>query len=84
MKIHMDAFIRKYQPDRYELWLEGQDIGPHPENPNLITAAAPHYDLEKPHHTKVYVLFVSSFCFFVLTFICFVCLEAKASDKQQQ
>jgi hypothetical protein len=51
----MDAFIRKYQPDRYELWLEGRDVGPHPENPNLITAAAPSYDLEKTPQTKVYV-----------------------------
>ena len=35
----MDAFIQKYQPDRYELWQNGKDIGPHPENPSHITAA---------------------------------------------
>ena len=51
----MEAFIRKYQPDRYEAWLEGRDIGPHPENSNLITAAAPSFDLEIPQQTKVLV-----------------------------
>lgn len=39
VKIDMDAFIKLYQPDRYQLWLDGQDIGPHPENPNQVSAA---------------------------------------------
>lgn len=45
VKINMDAFIKKYQPDRYQLWLEGRDIGPHPENPGHVSAAPrPNYD----------------------------------------
>ena len=28
----MDCFVKKYQPDMYELWQAGQDIGPHPED----------------------------------------------------
>lgn len=47
----MDAFIRKYQPDRYELWLEGKDIGPHPENP-LHISAAPLPDFVLTNKTK--------------------------------
>lgn len=39
VKINMDAFIQKYQPDRYDLWLMGKDIGPHPENPTHVSAA---------------------------------------------
>ncbi|KAI8773862.1 uncharacterized protein LOC106060082 isoform X1 [Biomphalaria glabrata] len=31
VKISMDIFVKKYQPDRYELWKEGKDIAPHPE-----------------------------------------------------
>lgn len=39
VKINMDAFIKKYQPDRYDLWKVGMDIGPHPENPKHVSAA---------------------------------------------
>ncbi|BFY99665.1 hypothetical protein BsWGS_02705 [Bradybaena similaris] len=31
VKISMDIFVKKYQPDRYELWKAGKDIAPHPE-----------------------------------------------------
>ena len=45
VKIDMDAFIQKYQPDRYQLWLDGKDFGCHPENPGHIFAApGPNYD----------------------------------------
>ncbi|KAL1469203.1 hypothetical protein MTO96_004917 [Rhipicephalus appendiculatus] len=27
VKISMDVFVKKFQPDRYELWLAGQDVG---------------------------------------------------------
>ena len=33
VKINMDPFVKKYQPDRYELWKAGKDIQPHPEDP---------------------------------------------------
>lgn len=28
VKISMDVFVKKYQPDRYEQWLEGRDLVP--------------------------------------------------------
>lgn len=31
VKISMDIFVKKYQPDRYEAWKAGTDIAPHPE-----------------------------------------------------
>lgn len=27
----MDTFVKRFQPERYGLWMEGKDIGPHPE-----------------------------------------------------
>lgn len=41
VKISMDTFVKRFQPDRYELWLKGQDVGCHPEQPEKM-AAAPH------------------------------------------
>ncbi|XP_069947683.1 uncharacterized protein [Cherax quadricarinatus] len=40
VKISMDTFVKRFQPDRYELWLAGKDIGPHPEDPTRSSAAA--------------------------------------------
>ncbi|XP_037797356.1 uncharacterized protein LOC119592557 isoform X3 [Penaeus monodon] len=40
VKISMDTFVKRFQPERYELWLAGKDIGPHPEDPTRSTAAA--------------------------------------------
>lgn len=28
VKIAMDVFVKKFQPDRYEQWLAGRDVGP--------------------------------------------------------
>lgn len=39
VKISMDTFVKRFQPDRYELWLQGKDIGPHPEDPYRQSAA---------------------------------------------
>lgn len=41
VKISMDTFVKRFQPDRYELWLKGQDVGCHPEQPERIVPA-PH------------------------------------------
>lgn len=41
VKISMDTFVKRFQPDRYELWKEGRDIGPHPEEPEKVSAAPP-------------------------------------------
>ncbi|KAK3580963.1 hypothetical protein CHS0354_006990 [Potamilus streckersoni] len=32
VKISMDTFVRRFQPERYELWKAGRDIAPHPED----------------------------------------------------
>ncbi|KAG9511093.1 putative lysine-specific demethylase 4B, partial [Fragariocoptes setiger] len=39
VKISMEAYVRKYQPDRYHNWLRGIDIGPDPRNPKHIGPA---------------------------------------------
>lgn len=36
----MDTFVKRFQPDKYDDWLKGTDIGPHPEDP-ATEAAAP-------------------------------------------
>ncbi|KAI8037116.1 hypothetical protein M5D96_009863 [Drosophila gunungcola] len=41
VKISMETFVRRFQPERYENWLRGQDLGCHPEEPGKICAAAP-------------------------------------------
>jgi len=39
VKISMDTFVRRLQPEKYEKWLQGQDIGFHPEDPTRMMAA---------------------------------------------
>ena len=29
----MDPFVKKYQPEKYDDWMNGKDIAPHPEDP---------------------------------------------------
>ncbi|XP_076674562.1 lysine-specific demethylase 4B isoform X2 [Andrena cerasifolii] len=41
VKISMDTFVKRFQPQRYELWLRGEDIGPHPEDPRQTAAPMP-------------------------------------------
>ncbi|KAG4069071.1 hypothetical protein HA402_008382 [Bradysia odoriphaga] len=41
VKISMDTFVKRFQPDKYEDWINGTDIGPHPEDPVTEAAAAP-------------------------------------------
>ncbi|XP_012522315.1 uncharacterized protein LOC105828504 isoform X2 [Monomorium pharaonis] len=41
VKISMDTFVKRFQPDRYDLWLRGEDIGPHPEDPRQTAAPMP-------------------------------------------
>uniref|UniRef100_A0A7R9IZG7 [histone H3]-trimethyl-L-lysine(9) demethylase n=1 Tax=Timema californicum TaxID=61474 RepID=A0A7R9IZG7_TIMCA len=41
VKISMDTFVKRFQPDRYHLWLQGKDIGAHPEEPTRHYAAPP-------------------------------------------
>lgn len=39
VKISMDTFVRRFQPEAYEKWLRGEDYGYHPEDPNTYCAA---------------------------------------------
>lgn len=39
VKISMDTFVKRFQPHRYDDWINGTDYGPHPEDP--VTAVAP-------------------------------------------
>lgn len=41
VKISMDTFVKRFQPDKYDAWIQGTDIGPHPEDPSTVVAAAP-------------------------------------------
>jgi len=41
VKINMDTFVKRIQPEKYELWLQGKDIGCHPEDPNQRMYPAP-------------------------------------------
>uniref|UniRef100_A0A182JI09 [histone H3]-trimethyl-L-lysine(9) demethylase n=1 Tax=Anopheles atroparvus TaxID=41427 RepID=A0A182JI09_ANOAO len=39
VKISMETFVRRFQPERYEHWLRGEDYGYHPEDPTNFYAA---------------------------------------------
>merc|ERR1719419_32884 len=41
VKISMDVFVRKFQPERYDLWKSGQDVAPHPEDDAGCTGQKP-------------------------------------------
>ncbi|KAB7495545.1 putative lysine-specific demethylase 4B, partial [Armadillidium nasatum] len=39
VKFSMDTFVKRFQPERYQLWIAGKDVGPHPEDPSKNAAA---------------------------------------------
>ncbi|XP_037948408.1 probable lysine-specific demethylase 4A [Teleopsis dalmanni] len=41
VKISMETFVRRFQAERYENWLNGVDYGYHPEDPGNICRAPP-------------------------------------------
>ncbi|XP_053668490.1 probable lysine-specific demethylase 4B [Anopheles marshallii] len=41
VKILMDTFVKRFQPERYEAWMDGTDFGPHPEDPTCIVGPPP-------------------------------------------
>ncbi|XP_055620621.1 probable lysine-specific demethylase 4B isoform X2 [Toxorhynchites rutilus septentrionalis] len=48
VKISMDTFVKRFQPDKYEAWMNGTDFGPHPEDPSHIVGPPPRFvDCEK-------------------------------------
>lgn len=32
VRINMDTFVKRFQPDKYDLWKQGKDYGCHPED----------------------------------------------------
>lgn len=58
VKISMDTFVRRFQPDRYDDWINGSDYGPHPEDPLSAAKPAP-----LPSHQDILVnkKYVSTF-----------------------
>ncbi|XP_050080206.1 uncharacterized protein LOC126567901 [Anopheles maculipalpis] len=41
VKILMDTFVKRFQPERYESWMDGTDFGPHPEDPTCVVGPPP-------------------------------------------
>ena len=51
----MDAFVKRFQPERYDDWIEGRDIGPDPKDPSNICAAPSPYAYEDEYYQKRYL-----------------------------
>lgn len=41
VKISMDTFVKRFQPDKYDDWINGSDVAPHPEDPPSSAKPAP-------------------------------------------
>jgi len=42
VNISMDCFVKRFQPERYDNWLAGKDLGHHPcDDPNMSMSIAP-------------------------------------------
>lgn len=52
VKINMDVFVKVFQPERYQNWLDGKDIGPDPKDPNIICAAPSPHDLKMEYFNR--------------------------------
>ncbi|XP_055384571.1 probable lysine-specific demethylase 4B [Condylostylus longicornis] len=46
VKISMDTFVKRFQPDKYEAWLEGRDVGFHPEDQSHQIPSNPPSDFD--------------------------------------
>lgn len=38
VRISMDTFVKRFQPEKYDSWMDGTDIAAHPEDPNWLIA----------------------------------------------
>lgn len=45
VKINMDTFVKRFQPDNYDAWMDGTDIGPHPEDLTRMIPPPKRYDI---------------------------------------
>lgn len=76
----MDTFVKRFQPERYQAWLEGVDFGLHPEDPPNAIVPAPlptHIDVmcNKKYldlHSQDIISLLTICLFFSTTFIPFV------------
>lgn len=41
VKFSMDTFVQRFQQDKYDDWINGTDLGSHPEDPAKVVTAAP-------------------------------------------
>jgi len=48
VRISMDPFVREFQPDKYELWSAGLEIGNHPEDELSRLYSRPRYATARP------------------------------------
>lgn len=79
----MDVFVQHYQPDKYEKWLEGADVGPDPKDPRVVGPAPSPYDLEYKDLDKWYLFFIT--CnLFIVSFILSVKLKVLSVKRQIQ
>lgn len=73
----MDTFVKRFQPERYQAWLEGVDFGLHPEDPPNTIVPAPlptHLDVmcNKKYldlHSQDIICMLTICLFFSTTFI---------------
>jgi len=48
VRISMDPFVREFQPDRFELWRAGLEVGTHPEDELSKLYSRPRYSAARP------------------------------------
>jgi len=70
VRIDMSVFVKRFQKDRYEAWLKGLDIEPHPEAPedvkkDVLERQKDPLAYAKKMEKKVYVLMDSFQCPFI-------------------
>lgn len=41
VKISMDAFVKRFQPDKFDIWMAGEDSTPHPEHKGQMKVCTP-------------------------------------------
>ncbi|XP_063702191.1 probable lysine-specific demethylase 4B [Culicoides brevitarsis] len=44
VRISMDCFVKRFQPEKYQAWLDGTDVAPHPEDPTRMVRPPPRYE----------------------------------------
>uniref|UniRef100_A0A336LR10 CSON001564 protein n=1 Tax=Culicoides sonorensis TaxID=179676 RepID=A0A336LR10_CULSO len=47
VRISMDCFVKRFQPELYEAWMNGTDIKAHPEDNTRMVGPPPRYETEK-------------------------------------